>query len=627
MVRKYRDRRHLESMRMLSRDPTYLGMIASVSGAALNVHLTESVASGLSIIDGQTYRVGQVGSFVRVPQGYQDLFGVVSEVGANAVPERVGPVDDTGRWMKVELVGQLVGGMFERGVSQHPNIADAVHLATEEHLHRIYDIGGAGHVAIGTLSSAESITAKIALNELVTRHSAVLGSTGSGKSTTIASLLRAITTEYDGGVQYPSARVLMIDVHGEYSAPLTDVAQVFSVEPRYGEERLFIPYWALDTGDLLDFLAGGLEGNRETAFTDKIVELKLAAHKAQRFAGFDPASITVDTPLPFSLKRLWHDLIDFEIATFEGRDRDQPTLQDPGDADKLTPPTYKPHGMGAAGPFLNHQAFGIQRPLNLLRSRLLDRRYDFLLRPGPWEPDINGKPDKDLDELLHGWLGGNDPITILDLSGVPGSVLERLVGSILKIVYEALFWSREKTEGGIERPLLIVMEEAHRYLSDKPGGSASDVVQRIAKEGRKYGVGAMVVSQRPSEVNETVLSQCGTFFALRLSNPADRARIQATLPDGLVGLLEVLPILRTGEAIVTGEATKLPMRCRVTLPAREHRPRSEDPDVSRTWRLKKRTEGYDRVVASWRAQSPLAVTTDLGIIRIPVDDVSAEQEG
>ena len=148
------------------------------------------------------------------------------------------------------------------------------------------------------------------------------------------------------------------------------------------------------------------------------------------------------------------------------------------------------------------------------------------------------------------------PITILDLSGVPSGVLERLVGSILKIVYEALFWSREKTEGGIERPLLIVMEEAHRYMSSRSAGTASEVIQRIAKEGRKYGVGAMVVSQRPSDVDETVLSQCGTFFALRLSNPEDRARVRGTLPDGLVGLLDVLPILRTGEAIVTGGSGK-----------------------------------------------------------------------
>ena len=610
---------------MLSRDPTYLGTIAAVSGAALNVHLAESIASGLTIIKGHTYKVGQVGSFVRVPQGYQDLFGVVSEVGANAVPEHMDSVDDTGRWMKVELVGEVTAGTFERGISQYPNFGDSVHLAVEEHLRRIYDIQGQGHIIIGTLASAESIAAKVALNELVTRHSAVLGSTGSGKSTTIASLLRAITTSNPESEDYPNARVLLLDIHGEYSVPLSDVAQVFSVEPQYGEERLFIPYWALDSEDLLDFLTGGLEGNSETAFTDKIFQLKLASHHAQKFPGVDPGSITVDTPLTFSLKKLWYDLIDFETTTYEGKDRDQPTLQRHGNPDTLTPPTYKPHAMGTAGPFLNQQAVGIQRPLNLLRSRLLDRRYNFLLRPGPWEPDVDGKIQRDLDALLAGWLGGREPITILDLSGIPSSVLERLVGSILKIVYEALFWSREKTEGGIQRPLLIVMEEAHRYLSDRLNGTASDVVQRIVKEGRKYGVGAMVVSQRPSEVNETILSQCGTFFALRLSNPSDRARVQGTLPDGLVGLLDVLPILRTGEAIVTGEAAKLPMRCRVTLPAKDHRPRSEDPKVSVNWSLSRRDEGYERVVASWRAQSPLAVANALAITRTPVEDDSAEE--
>ena len=205
---------------------------------------------------------------------------------------------------------------------------------------------------------------------------------------------------------------------------------------------------------------------------------------------------------------------------------------------------------------------------------------------------------------------------------MPSGVLERLVGSILKIVYEALFWSREKSEGGIERPLLVVMEEAHRYLQPKSVGTATEVIQRIAKEGRKYGVGAMVVSQRPSEVNETVLSQCGTVFALRMASPSDRDRVRGALPDGLMGLLDVLPVLRTGEAVDTGEAAKLPMRCRVTLPAKEDRPRSEDPDVSDRWKLTRREEGYERVVASWRAQSSLTVAEDREIILEPVDDVS-----
>lgn len=625
-MKKLANKPQLRKAPMLSRDPTFLGKVAAVAGAALNVHLAPSVASGLSIINGQTYRIGQVGSFVRIPQGYQELFGVVSEVGANAAPEGATRLEeDTGRWMKVQLVGEAVAGTFERGISQYPNIGDSVHLAVEEHLRRIYDIHGQGHVMIGALSSAESIPAKIALNELVTRHSAILGSTGSGKSTTIASLLRSLTAPPEGSQAYPNARILMLDIHGEYAAPLADVAQVFSIDPQPGEERLFIPYWALDTGELLEFLTGGLDGNRETAFTDKIFALKRESQTALNFPGVDAGSMTVDTPLPFSLKRLWHQLIDFEIATFEGRDRDQSTKQDDGDPDTLTPPRYKPHAMGSAGPFLNAQAFGIQRPLNLLRSRLLDRRYDFLLHPGPWEPDSSGKPQKDLDALLVGWLGGPKPITILDLSGVPSVVLEQLIGSILKIVYEALFWSREKTEGGIERPLLVVMEEAHRYLSDSAGGLASETVQKIAKEGRKYGVGAMIISQRPSEVNETILSQCGTFFALRLSNPSDRARVQGTLPDGLISLLDVLPVLRTGEAIITGEAAKLPMRCRIALPAAEHRPRSQDPLVSTKWGLDRRAEGYDRVVASWRAQKPRAVVKDLQIAREPVEDHSTEE--
>ncbi len=608
----------------LNYDPTYLGEIASVSGAAITVRLARSVASGLSIIRGRTYKIGQVGSFVRVPQGYQDLFGIVSQVGASAAPEQVEMTVDSGRWMKVEMVGETIGGAFERGVSQYPNIGDSVHLAVEEHLRRIYAGPGRGSVAIGTMSSAEGISAQVSLNELVTRHSAVFGSTGSGKSTTIASLLRAITNTTDGNTLYPNARVVILDIHGEYTSPLADVAQVFSIEPQHGEHRLVIPYWAVNTDDLLDFLTGGVKDNQRTAFTDKIFDLRKASHDNQCFPGVNTASITVDTPLPFSLKRLWYDLIDFEIMTFDGPDRDQPTRQDAGDAEKLVRPTYRPHAMGTAGPFLNQHAFGIQRPLNLLRSRLLDRRYDFLLRPGCWEPDLDGLAEEDLDGLLKAWLGGANPITILDLSGVPSSVLERLVGSILNIVYEALFWSREKTEGGVERPLLIVMEEAHRYLSQKSGSLASEVVQRIAKEGRKYGVGAMVVSQRPSEVDETILSQCGTFFALRLTNPKDRQRVQGTLPDGLAGLHDVLPILKTGEAIVSGEAAQLPMRCRVTLPIKKYRPKSEDPEVSVKWSLEKRDEGYDRVVASWRAQNPLAVVEDLGLVRVPVEDEGTE---
>lgn len=612
---------------MLTSDPSLLGVVASVSGSAVSVFLGKSVASGLSIIDGKTYQVGQVGSFVKIPQGYQDLFGVISDVGAEAIPDgEAASTDSSGRWMRVHLVGEAIGGHFERGIGQYPNIGDNVHLAIESDLTRVYNSGKRGHVKVGSLSNAESISAKVAIDELVTRHSAILGSTGSGKSTTVASLLRSITLPDDPTQSYPSARILMLDLHGEYSRALGDIAQVFSVGAQGKEQELSIPYWALDTAELLDFLTGNLEGTRESAFTDRIFELKIESQRSQNFAGVDENSITVDTPLPFSLNQLWYDLVEPEVATFVGVDRNEPAKIEEGDPELLKPPVYRPHAMGNKGPFLNNAAPGVLRPLNLMRSKLLDRRYDFLLHPGAWEPDLTGKVERDLDALLAAWLGGPNPISILDLSRIPSNVLELLVGTILKIVYESLFWSREKTEGGKKRPLLVVMEEAHRYLSGANSGIATETVQRIAKEGRKYGIGAMIVSQRPSEIDETILSQCGTTVALRLTNPSDRSRVQGTLPDGLTSLLDLLPILRTGEAIIFGEAAKLPMRCRISLPPEDQRPDSEDPKVSSSWSLERRLEGYDRVVASWRAQNQFAVVNDLAMDREEVEDDSQPDE-
>ena len=147
------------------------------------------------------------------------------------------------------------------------------------------------------------------------------------------------------------------------------------------------------------------------------------------------------------------------------------------------------------------------------------------------------------------------------------------------------------------------MEEAHRYLGKDGPSSARDMVQRIVKEGRKFGVGAMIVSQRPSEIDDTILSQCGTFFALRLSNSTDRSRVQAALPDNLGGVVDSLPVLRTGEAIVIGEAARLPVRCRITLPEESRRPQSGDPLVASRWSLPRVPGDYQTLVGAWRSQN------------------------
>lgn len=588
--------------------PTLLGHIGAVSGAKLSVRQSPSVSSGISIIGGKSYRIGQVGSFVRIRQGYHDLYGIVSEAGATAVPGTLaGSLIESGeRWISVHLVGEIVGTTFERGISQFPNVNDEVHLVTESDLAAIYGAGDNGQVIVGRLASGDGIPVKLDLNKLVTRHCAVLGSTGSGKSTTVASLLRSIAHGPDqSGGGFPSSRILLLDIHGEYSHALSDVAKIFRINAELGETPLHLPFWALDPNELLSFLMGRLDDKAMASILDRIYQYKREQALANARQGLSLESMTSDTPVPFSLKKLWFELLEPEIKTWEDVARTRAALLQAGDADSLTSPKFKSHGSGTTPPFINQfGVLGIRRPLDQLRSRLLDKKYDFLLHPGDWEPDLNGNVTKDLGDLLSEWLGHEMPITILDLSGVPSVVLEQLVGAILRILYEALFWGRDRSEGGIARPLLVVMEEAHRYLSKDASSPSRHMVQRIVKEGRKFGIGAMIVSQRPSEIDETILSQCGTFVALRLSNAADRSKVQSTLPDNLAGIVECLPVLRTGEAIIIGEATQLPARCRISLPPEGSRPSSEDPDVTEAWRASRGNEDYERLAAAWRAQNP-----------------------
>ena len=606
---------------------TLLGHVGAVSGAKISVRQSPAVSSGISIIGGKSYKIGQVGSFVRIPQGYHDLYGLVSESGANATPDALLGSASGGseRWITVQLVGEIMGTFFERGISQYPNVNDEVHLVTESDLAALYGSEEQGQVVVGGLASADGIPVKLDLDKLVTRHSAVLGSTGSGKSTTVASLLRSIVSGAEGSnTGLPSSRILLLDIHGEYSRALADVAKVFRISPEANQTQLHIPFWALDPSDLLGFLMGQLGDKPLTAILDKVYEYKHDQAKKHPRAGLNIASMTSDTPVPFSLKKLWLELLEPEVKTWKDNDRSQPALLEPGDADTVTPPKYEPHGAGPIPPFINQiGVLGIRRPLDQLRSRLLDKKYNFLLHPGDWEPDLKGDVAKDLDSLLEEWLGHDKPITILDLSGVPSLVLEQLIDVVLRILYEALFWGKDRSEGGIARPLLVVMEEAHRYLSKETMGPSRSMVQRIVKEGRKFGVGAMIVSQRPTEVDETILSQCGTFIAMRQTNSADRSKVQASLPDNLAGIVDSLPVLRTGEAIITGEAARLPVRCRVSLPPEGSRPNSEDPEVAKAWMVDRRPESYKRLAASWRAQNPRWAAKRVTREPIPQEQVEA----
>jgi DNA helicase HerA-like ATPase len=205
--------------------------------------------------------------------------------------------------------------------------------------------------------------------------------------------------------------------------------------------------------------------------------------------------------------------------------------------------------------------------------------------------------------LLFEWLGSNRPVTILDLSGIPSEIMTSISGTLLKIIYDALFWGQNLPIGGKEQPLFIILEEAHNYLRAGENSISSRAVQTIAKEGRKYGVGLALVTQRPSELDETVLSQCGTIIALRMNNSKDRGHIRSAIQDELQTMIDLLPSLRTGEGIISGEGVKIPSR--VQFYKLSNAPKSSDPIVSEKWMNDKseiKEDDYKKLLSLWRNQ-------------------------
>jgi hypothetical protein len=623
---------------------SFLGIVEDVSGTSVSVSLASETLSGLVFVNGQGYKIGQVGSFVRIPIGYIDLFGVVSQVGASAVPENLilkefqkeveKKLDRGYRWLKVQLIGEgQNGGNFKRGISQYPTIGDEVHLVSQDDLRKIYgEVDMPYFVQIGHVAGAEGIPAFIDVNKLITRHSAVVGSTGSGKSTTVASLLVSLSnTEV-----YPSSRIIIIDIHGEYGRALADRAHIFKVNPESNSKNkdrsLFIPYWAMTSEELLEIAFGAFadDGKDREYVLEKIIEFKQHSHKKQNREGVTEDNLNADTPIPFSIHKLWYELYCEMFATYYSggdkrpekanwaHEKDSADRLLIGDVMKGIPPKFRSvKDVRGDTEKINYipNTHNFRRQVENLGSKLRLRRYDFLFRPGSWLPNEEGETKEDLDSLIKQWIGDDKPISILDLSGVPNSILNNIISALLRILYDGLFWARNLSQGGRYRPLLVVMEEAHSYLSDKSNGHAMEAVQRIVREGRKYGLGVMIVSQRPSEVNATILSQCGTFFAMRLTNQSDRSHVSSVVPDNLESLTNMLPILRTGEAIILGEAVKLPMRTIIEPPRKDRRPDSEDPivyDVVKPedsmhpggWGIMMETNpNYKEFVKVWRQQN------------------------
>lgn len=583
---------------------TEIGEIDSISGNSISVKLFDNIKSNMPIIDGVVYRVGQIGSFVRIPLGYANLYGIVTQIGSGAIPDSLKEIYykdydslKNTSWINIVLAGEQVGKRFERGVTQYPTTGDKVHLVTINDLDIIY--GGykdSNSITVGNISVSESLDAKIDLDKLISRHCAIVGSTGSGKSNSVSVLLESIAKR-----NFPSSRILVIDPHGEYNDALSKYSRVIETNPKEVANKLYIPFWALPFNELMKIFSGTISDSNREYIREKVVEAKIASANEN---GLDvpKESITADSPIPFSLKQLWFELDDFERQTYLERAKSETITEKTqiGDAEKLKSNLYQAASAGGGSPYLNNQAKGILGFLDSVRNRLNDSSYNFLFNPGDFTPNLNGRIKSDIDSLFMDWLGNPLPITILDLSGIPSEIMSSISGTLLKIIYDGLFWGVNTKVGGKNQPLLIVLEEAHSYLKAGEHSISSRTVQMIAKEGRKYGVGLLLVTQRPSELDETVLSQCGTMIALRMNNSKDRGHIRSAVQDELQSMVDLLPSLRTGEAVISGEAVKIPSR--VKFFKISNAPKSSDPKASEKWLLKiENTENeYKSLLKSWR---------------------------
>jgi hypothetical protein len=395
----------------------------------------------------------------------------------------------------------------------------------------------------------------------------------------VVSILKSILNGYKG------SRVILVDPHGEYASAFPN-AEVFRINDPV--KPLYIPFWLMNFDELAYFLVGAKPTDDQRTeyriFRELVTDLK-RANTNLKAGAVNPAFVLADSPIPFNIRKLWYEMNWWLNASFNSTKKDEQTkqtavIENIGDFENLIGAKFTSHLATTSNqPPYKSQHVEYYAYEKRLLSRLKDTRYDFLFNPGDYKDENS---PKDLHNLLSAWIASPAQLAILDLSGVPFEVLDITIGLITRFIFDSMFWGRNESYTGKNRPLLLAFEEAHTYLSKNENNTYSKVaVERIFKEGRKFGIGALVISQRPSEISETIMSQIGTLIALRLTNSGDQSIVKSSAPDNLSSLIDLLPSLRIGEAVIVGESIKIPSRVRIGL--NTPRPNSEDPDVVGAW--------------------------------------------
>ncbi len=527
---------------------TSIGRVINISGSSSQLLLDAELMRTLAATSDPCLSTsGQIGNQVKVRVGAVWLTANVRTLREGPRPQDlIAEVDFLGEGDEERLTGKLYN--FRRGVTRYPTPGAEVFPISTNDMKQMYAADDRPHIEVGNVYPTKNVRGALFIDAMLGKHFALLGSTGTGKSTSAALILHKICEVA------PQGHIVMIDPHGEYSAAFKTNGALYDVN------NLAMPYWLMNFEEHCEVFLS-TSGNERQRDADIFGKCLLAARSKNR-AAEGISKLTVDAPIPYLLSDL--------LANIQG---------EMGKLDKA----------GDNAPYMR-----LKTKVEEIRN---DPRYTFM---------FSGMMVADTMAAFLGRIfrlpSDNKPISIIDVSGVPSDITSVVVAVLARMVFDYAIWSRNEPQ----RPILLVCEEAHRYVPSERtahNSSVGKILGRIAKEGRKYGVSLGLITQRPSDLAEGVLSQCGTIIAMRLNNERDQAFVKAAMPEGARGFLDTIPALRNRECIMCGEGVAIPIRVSFDDLEPNKRPASADPSFAHLW---KQTGGeeeiIDRVIKRWRAQ-------------------------
>ena len=537
-------------------EPTPVGEIVSISGSKASVLLrTPSSAD-----DGDENLCPHIGTVLTVDTGPAIVLCLIM---AMSVPGSAVDNDQTGtRIVDVDLIGELVREedgylrTFRRGVSVYPKLGDTLCMATRNMLEKAYHFGNSNTVAIGTVHQDPTIPAVIKVDEMLGKHFAIVGSTGSGKSCTVALLLNKVL------IRHPNAHIVLLDPHNEYDACFGDFGEVVRVS------NLELPFWVLNFEEIVEIIIGDAQKHADEVelLRDLIpfAKRQYASNRSQKAAVMLQRSVgrrekySVDVPVPYRISDII-GLLDSQMGRLENKNDLAPFKR------------------------LKARVESIQQ----------DSRYGFMFG----NLTVHDNLADILKRLFRIPVAGK-PITVIQLMGLPSEIVNVVVSVLARLAFDLSLWSDGKV------PITFVCEEAHRYVPRDSGvgfGPTKRAISKIAKEGRKYGVSLCIVSQRPGDVDPTILSQCSTLLTMRLSNERDQDIIRSALPDAAQSLVDFLPSLGTRETIIFGEGVSMPSHILLSELEESAMPKGNTARFTEAWSEDVTDDTFvDEVVARWR---------------------------